>query len=65
MDHTFVGNWFLKEEIEDRVVLDKQSEVKSGQSLVLKHLGMLHLDLQVAVDHVHDILQLPTRPLNW
>ena len=64
MDHTFVGNWFLKEEIEDQVVLDKQSEVESGQSLVLKHHGTLHLDLQVAVDSVHDLLQLPTRPLN-
>ena len=65
MDYAFVCNWLLEEGVEDQVVLDEQPEVESGQGLVLEHLGMLHLDLQVAEDSVHYLLELPTRPLNW
>ena len=65
MDYAFVCNWLLEEGVEDQVVLDEQPEVEGGQGLVLEHLGMLHLDLQVAEDSVHYLLELPTRPLNW
>ena len=61
MDYAFVCNWLLEEGVEDQVVLDEQPEVEGGQGLVLEHLGMLHLDLQVAEDSVPFIIFLSSR----
>ena len=64
MNDTFVCDWLLVEGVEDFIVLDKHPEVKCRERPVLELLRVLHLDLQVPIDAVHHLVQLPGCPHN-
>ena len=60
MDNMFVCNFFLVEGVQDLVLFNPKFEVESWEFLLLKHLLVLHLELQGVDDAVHDPIQTGT-----